>query len=110
MSGVLLPWLVDGLVILGLVVITAAVYGLLWLPDAYMAIHAASKVTVLGLCPILLAAMLAGSPAGIPRLLLVTALLLLTVPITSHVLALAAYQRKEPMRSPDAVDESGRLS
>lgn len=109
MIGTLLPWLIDLLVMGGLVVITAAIFGLLWLPDVYMAIHAASKVTVLGLCPILVAAMLAGSPEGIPRVLLVIALLLLTVPITSHVISLEAYQRREPMRSPDAVDESGRL-
>lgn len=105
----LLPWLADILAILGLTVMSIAVYGLIWLPDIYLRLHAASKAVALGLIPVLLAVSLSGEPAIIGRVILIIVFLLLTTPVSAHALGYAAYLEEEPMRTPDVVDESGRL-
>jgi Multisubunit Na+/H+ antiporter, MnhG subunit len=45
------------------------------------------------------------------RVLLIAAFLILTTPVGAHAIALAAWRRREPMRTPGAIDESaGELS
>lgn len=105
----LLPWLADALVIVGVVIMGAAVYGMIWLPDLYTRLHAASKAVTLGVIPILLASTLSGEPAIIFRVILISILLLLTTPVSAHAIGYAAYQEREKMRTVDIVDESGRL-
>jgi multisubunit Na+/H+ antiporter MnhG subunit len=43
----------------------------------------------------------------VARVVLIIALLALTTPVAAHAIGQAAHHRREPMRSPDAVDESG---
>jgi hypothetical protein len=50
-----------------------------------------------------------GEPSIIFRVLLVAAFLLLTTPVAAHAIARAAYRSGEPMETPGAIDESGRL-
>lgn len=97
----------DALVILGLVIMTIGVYGVVRLPDIYTRIHAASKAVFLGVVSILVATCLNGGADVILRAILIAAFLLLTTPVAAHTIARAAYQRKEPMKTPGAVDESG---
>ncbi|MDQ4077323.1 MAG: monovalent cation/H(+) antiporter subunit G [Chloroflexota bacterium] len=104
-----LPWLADLLLIFGLVISTIAVYGLIWMPDIYLRLHAASKTAIVGLTPFLLAAATTGEPAIIFRVILIGIFLLLTTPVAAHVIARDAYLLGEPMETPGAADESRRL-
>ncbi|MDW8339014.1 MAG: monovalent cation/H(+) antiporter subunit G, partial [Thermoleophilia bacterium] len=104
----LLPWLADALVLLGLAVMTVGVVGIWRMPDVYTQLHATSKAVFLGVIAILVASAASGDPEIILRLVLIGACLLLTTPVSAHVVARAAYRRREPMLTPDAIDESGR--
>jgi monovalent cation/proton antiporter MnhG/PhaG subunit len=78
------------------------------MPDVYTQLHATSKAVFLGVIAILAASTISGDPDIVLRLVLIGAFLLLTTPISAHVVARAAYRRREPMTTPGAVDESGR--
>lgn len=98
----------DALILLGLVVMTLGVYGMITMPDIYTRLHAASKSTFLGVVVIAIAAMLVGDAASIKRLLLLILMLTITTPMGSHAIGRAAYLHNERMSSPGAVDESGQ--
>lgn len=100
-------WIADGLIVLGLIVLTLSVYGVVRLPDVYTKLHASGKAAFLGVSALLLAAALGGDPAIVARVVLVVAALTLTTPVAAHVVAQAAHHRREPMRSPGAHDEPG---
>jgi multicomponent Na+:H+ antiporter subunit G len=104
----LLAWVADALVALALVVMTIGVVGLRRMPDVFTQLHATSKAVFLGVVAILVASTASGEPAIVSRAVLIGAFLLLTTPISAHVVARAAYRLREPMRTPGAVDESGR--
>ncbi len=110
MSGAWVPWLADGLIILGVLVMTIAVYGLSWLPDVYSQLHASSKAVVLGVLPLLLAACTTGQPGIIYRSILIGIFLLLTTSVAAHAIAQAAYHNSEKMVTPQSIDETGRLA
>ncbi len=103
------PFLADALVVLGVIVMTLGVYGIIRLPDTYARLHAASKVVSLGVVSLLLASTVTGDPAVIFRVALIAAFLVVTTPVSAHVVARAAYLRGERMESRGAVDESGKL-
>lgn len=100
------PYLADALVVFGVLIMTIGVYGVIRMPDTYTRLHAASKVVVLGLISLLAASTVTGDPAFLARVALIGAFLLLTTPVSAHVIGKAAYQRHEKMRAQDAVDES----
>lgn len=99
--------LADALVILGVVIMTIGVYGIR-LPDTYTRLHAASKAVVLGVVSLLVASVVTADPQIILRVVLIGAFLILTTPVSAHVIARAAYARRERMESPDARNESGK--
>jgi multicomponent Na+:H+ antiporter subunit G len=70
-----------------------AVYGMVWLPNLYMRLHAASKAAVLGVIPILLAISLDSEIAVAARSILILVFLLLTTPVGAHAMARAIYHR-----------------
>ncbi len=98
----------DALTILGVVVMTLGVFGMIRMPDIYTRLHAASKSVFFGVVSLAIAAMLVGEPAAVARLVLISILLLITTPVASHVIGRSAYLHRERMDSPGAVDESGR--
>lgn len=100
----------DGLVLLGLFIMTLAVIGLFRMPDIYTQLHAASKAIVMGVIPILLSVVFIGDPAISVRTFLIACFILLTTPVAAHAIGRAAYLRREPMKGPDALDESGQLA
>ena len=100
------PWLADALVILGVLVMTIGVYGVVRMPDTYTRLHAASKAVVLGVMPLLLASALIGDKGVTLRVILIAAFLILTTPVSAHMVGRAAYLRGEKMLTPDPVDES----
>ena len=94
------PWIAEAFVVLGVVVVSIGVYGIVWLPDVYNKLHAASKVVVLGLVSFLAAACFAtGDPQVIMRAALIGAFLLLTTPVSAHAIGRAAYLRDQRMRA-----------
>ncbi len=100
------PYLADALVVLGVLVMTIGVYGVVRLPDAYTRLHAAGKAVFLGIMPLLLASALTGNPEVTPRVFLIAFFLLVTTPVSAHVIGRAAYLRGEEMRTAEAVNES----
>lgn len=87
-----LPWLVDALVIGGLAVVTASVWGVVRSRTLGVRIHAAGKALFLGLMPLLLAAVLAGGGALRARAVLIAAFLILTTPVAAHAIARAVWR------------------
>ena len=102
-----LPYLADALVIFGTFIVTIGVYGIIRMPDTFTRLHAASKSVFLGLISLLAASTLTGEPDIIFRVVLIAFFLLMTTPVSSHVIGKATFHREERMRTPDAVDESG---
>ena len=104
----LVPWLADALVLLGVAIMTIAVYGVIRMPDLYTKLHAASKAAFLGVVSLCLASVVTGESDIIARVVLIAALLLLTTPVSSHVIGRGAYLDRERMATRGAVDESPR--
>lgn len=108
MSAGWVAWAADALVLLALAVISIGVYGLRRMPDVYTQLHATSKAVFLGVIAVLAAVALGGDLATVSRAVLIGMALLLTTPVSAHVIARAAYELGEPMATPGAIDESGR--
>ncbi len=96
----------DALTLLGLLLLTVGVYGVVRLPDAYTQLHSASKAGFLGVAALLAAASVSGEGAIIARALVIVALLAVTTPVAAHAVARAAHRRGEPIRTQGALDET----
>jgi multicomponent Na+:H+ antiporter subunit G len=99
------PWVADALVILGILMMTLGVYGVVRMPDTYTRLHVASKMVSLGAMPLLLASALTGGQEVILRVILIGFFLLVTTPVSAHMVGRAAYLRGERMEAPEPVDE-----
>jgi multicomponent Na+:H+ antiporter subunit G len=99
------PWVADALVILGILVMTIGVYGVVRMPDTYTRLHVASKMVFLGAMPLLLASALTGGQEVTLRVILVAFFILLTTPVSAHMVGRAAYLRGEKLNAPEPVDE-----
>jgi multicomponent Na+:H+ antiporter subunit G len=97
----------DAMVILGTLVMTLGVYGMIRMPDLYTRTHAASKAVVLGVAVLALAGTVRSSTDMTLKLLLLAGVLLLTTPVAAHAIARAGYLQHERMQTPGAIDESG---
>lgn len=81
------------LCIAGAMLLLIAAWGVVRLPDALSRQHAATKAGTLALAVFILGAgLLMPEPAWIGRLVVLMLLLLITLPIASHVLARAAVR------------------
>ena len=86
-----MPILSSLLLVTGTVMLVVAAVGVVRLPDALSRQHAATKAGTLALLFLSLGAMLAATTEGTGwRLVAIVLLLLLTMPIASHLLARAA--------------------
>lgn len=103
----LAPWIADALVVLGVVVMTIGVYGMIRMPAPYTSVHAAGKAVFLGVISLLAASVFTGDPQIILRVILIAVFLIITTPVASHVIGKAAFVQRERMRAPEPVDESG---
>ena len=106
--GALAPWLADILVILGVVGMTVGVYGIVRMPDIYNKLHASSKMVFLGVLSLLVASAVTNDARIIFRIVLIGAFLILTTPVSAHVVGRAALLKGEKMKTSNPVDESGR--
>ena len=102
------PWVADALVLLGVFGMTVGIYGILRMPDVYNKLHAASKVVFLGVIMLLIASAVTSDAEIILRAILIGVFLVLTTPVSAHVVGKAAFLRGHRMETPGAVDESGR--
>jgi multicomponent Na+:H+ antiporter subunit G len=91
-------WIADGLVLLGVAVMTIGVFGMFRMPDIYMKIHAVSKAVAVGVFSILAASLITGDANIIYRIVLIGALLLVTTPVSAHIIARAARSSTENAR------------
>jgi multicomponent Na+:H+ antiporter subunit G len=104
--GNLGPYLADALVVLGVVIMTLGVVGIIRMPDVYTKMHAASKAVFLGTISFAMASIVTNEWDIIARVILIAGILMVTTPVSSQVIARAAAIEHEVMRSPGAVDES----
>lgn len=102
------PWVADALVLLGVFGMTVGIYGIVRMPDVYNKLHAASKVVFLGVIMLLIASAVTSDAEIILRAILIGVFLVLTTPVSAHVVGKAAFLRGHRMETPGAVDESGR--
>jgi multicomponent Na+:H+ antiporter subunit G len=106
MTQVVLPWVADALAVIGLVVLTISVYGILRMKHVATQLHAAGKAGLMGVLPILLASALGGDLAAMPRAVLVGAFLILTTPVVAHEIGRAAYLDDRRMAGPGGHDRA----
>ena len=98
-------WVADVLIVLGILVMTIGVYGVVRMPDTYTRLHVASKMVFLGAVPLLLASALVGGQDVALRVILIAFFILLTTPVSAHMVGRAAYLRGERIKSPEPVEE-----
>lgn len=101
-------WVGDFLVLFGTAILILSVVGIIRMPDIYARLHAASKAGVAGVLPILLAVALFGGSSLFTKTILVMIFMILTTPVSAHILARAAFLRREEV-APGTVDETKNL-
>lgn len=94
------------LVLLGAALVVLAVVGVLRLPDVFTRMQAATKASTLGLgCLLAGAAIELGDLATLIRAVSIGAFVMLTSPVSTHVIARAAYLTRVPLWKGTLVDE-----
>lgn len=94
------------LVIIGAAFALVATIGVLRLPDIYSRMHAASKAGTVGSGAMLIAlAVFAEEPATALRAIAAVAFVMLTAPVSAHLLAKAAYSAGYRLWSNSVVDD-----
>jgi multicomponent Na+:H+ antiporter subunit G len=90
-------------------VMTLGIVGILRMPDVYTKLHGASKSVFLGVVMLCIASSVIATAEMDMRLTLIALLVIITTPLSSHVIGRAAYLLHEQMETPGAVDESHTL-
>jgi multicomponent Na+:H+ antiporter subunit G len=94
------------LLLIGSLFALVAAIGLLRLPDVYTRMHAASKAGTMGSCLMLVALAVHASDVGtMSRALAGVVFFLLTAPVSSHLLAKAAYSVGYRLHSSSVMDD-----
>ena len=100
---------VDAMVLISCVIMTLGVLGIVRMPDIYTKLHGASKSLFLGVVLICIAASVQATDSMNMRLVLIGILVVITTPLSSHVIGRTAYLMHERMETPGALDESQTL-
>ena len=94
------------LMVFGATLMLIAAIGLVRLPDLFTRMHAATKTSTVGAGSMFLAvAVYYGDLGIVSRSLLVIAFLFLTIPVSAHMIARAAYFIGEPLWKGTIIDE-----
>lgn len=104
----MLAYLLDALVILGVVVMTLGIIGIIRMPDLFTKLHAASKSVFLGVIILATSGMVVADGSIVARLILISLMLLVTTPVASHVIGRAGNLVLERVESAEATDDVGR--
>jgi len=91
-------------IVFGVAFCAIAVLGLYRLPDVYTRLHASGKVSTVGLAGLLIGAALI-LPAAAPKVIALTVFIVITAPVASHAIALAAYRSGVPPAAITARDD-----
>lgn len=103
------PWIYDIAVLFSLCIMTLGMLGIVRMPDIYTKLHGAAKAVFLGVVTLGISTMTVTSGQARGRIVVICLLVILCTPISSHVIAHAAFIRHERMQTPGAVDESDTL-
>lgn len=99
-------WLSALLWCMGATFALLAAVGVLRMPDVFTRMQAAAKASTLGLtCLLLGTAIDFGDAASIARAATIAAFVMLTSPVSAHVIARAAYRADVPLWSGTRIDE-----
>lgn len=94
------------LILFGAFLMLVAAIGIIRMPDVFTRMHAATKTSTLGAGSMFLAVAIFYGEIGIAtRALLVIAFLFLTVPVSAHMIARAAYFVGTPLWEGTVIDE-----
>jgi multicomponent Na+:H+ antiporter subunit G len=88
--GLVAVWCGIGFCVVGVV-------GIIRMPDVYCRLHASGKVATVGLCGLLVGAALIMPSAGL-KLITLALFAVLTLPVSTHAIAAAAYRHGVPMQ------------
>ena len=95
--------------IVGSIFALLSAIGVLRMPDVFTRMQASTKASTLGLgCLLIGAALQLGDAGSVVRLLCIGGFLLLTTPVSAHVIARAAYRAGVPLWKGTVVDERAR--
>jgi multicomponent Na+:H+ antiporter subunit G len=94
------------LLLLGLVLMTIGLFGVLRLPNTYSQLHAQGLATGPGVIAVLASSVATENAAIITFAVLAIAFIALTSPVSGHAIARAAHRRDNPRSRPPQDDPS----
>jgi multicomponent Na+:H+ antiporter subunit G len=101
-----MPWLVGVLAMAGATLVLLAAVGILRMPDLFTRMQAATKASTLGLgCLLAAVALQLADFSSVVRAISIGAFVMLTSPVSNHVIARAAYLTRVPLWEKTVVDE-----
>jgi multicomponent Na+:H+ antiporter subunit G len=101
-----MEWVTGLLAVFGAGLVLLAAIGVLRMPDLFTRMQAATKATTLGLgCLLACAAIQLADPSSMVRVVSIGAFLMLTSPVSTHVIARAAYLTHVPLWKGTIVNE-----
>ena len=106
---VVLEFLSNLVLILGLIFVFLAMLGLLRLPDVYNRLHATTKIGTLGAFAVMLSILMkvGFTPIGV-KAITVGLFLLLTAPVAAHMIGRAAHRHGVELCKESVIDEYGK--
>jgi multicomponent Na+:H+ antiporter subunit G len=101
-----MQWLIGVLALVGSTLVLLASIGVLRMPDLFTRMQAATKATTLGLgCLLAATALQLSDFSSFIRAISIGAFVMLTSPVSTHVIARAAYLTRVPLWKGTVVDE-----
>lgn len=106
---VVIEFLSNFILILGLMFVFLGMVGLLRLPDVYNRLHATTKIGTLGAFAVMLSILLkvGFTPMGV-KAITVGLFLLLTAPVAAHMIGRAAHKHGVDLCEGSIIDEYGK--
>ena len=102
----MIQWLIGLLALAGSTLVLLAAIGVIRMPDLFMRMQAATKATTLGLACLLAAtALQLADFSSFIRAISIGAFVMLTSPVSTHVIARAAYRTHVQLWKGTIVDE-----
>jgi multicomponent Na+:H+ antiporter subunit G len=101
-----MAWLMGSLAFTGATLALLAAIGIVRMPDLFTRMQAGTKASTLGLgCLLAAAAIALADSSAVVRAVSVGAFVMLTSPVSNHVIARAAYLTKVPLWKGTVIDE-----
>jgi len=102
----MMAWATGWLALAGATLVLLAAIGVVRMPDIFTRMQAATKASTLGLgCLVTAAAIALPDSSSVVRAVSIAAFVMLTSPVSNHVIARAAYLTKVPLWKGTVVDE-----